>query len=57
MPPIARKIKVVETGKIYMSARTCARHIDGDFSSIYACLRGEHTKHKGYTFEYVEGEQ
>jgi len=55
MPPVGKKIRIKETGQVFMSARICARYIGGDFSKIYACLRGVRGKHKGFTFEYYEG--
>lgn len=47
-----RKVRVRETGDIYRNVRECANAIEGDYSSIYSCLRGEQKHHKGYTFEY-----
>lgn len=52
--PWGKKIRIVETGEIFRTARECARYLKGDYSSIYACLRGERRKHLGHTFEYVE---
>jgi len=52
--PWGKRIKIVETGEVFRSARDCARYIDGDYSSIYACLRGERKQHRGFTFEYLE---
>lgn len=52
-----RRVKIVETGEIFRTVGECARWIGGDFSKIYACLRGERGHHLGYTFEYyAEGQ-
>lgn len=60
MPPvrkvIGRRVEVIETGDVYRTARDCARHINGDYGSVYACLRGERSSHMGYTFKYYENE-
>lgn len=53
MPPPPRKVRVKETGKVYESARDCADQLGADFSSIYACLRGQRLTHKGYSYEYT----
>lgn len=47
-----KRVRIPETGAIYRTVRECARHIRGDYSSIYACLRGERKSHRGYSFEY-----
>jgi hypothetical protein len=49
-----KRVRIPETGAIYRTVRDCAHHIRGDYSSIYACLRGERKSHRGYTFEYWE---
>lgn len=49
-----QRVRVIETGVIYQTVRTCARHIKGDYSTIYACLRGTRKSHLGFTFEYLE---
>lgn len=54
MPPIPKKIRIKETGRVYLSAQAVAQAINGDKSTIHACLRGMRGSHKGYTFEYVE---
>lgn len=51
-----RRVKIVETGQTFMNAYAAADFIGGHASNIYACLRGKHKSHLGYTFEYVEGE-
>lgn len=51
---IGRRVAVVETGDVFRTARDCANHIGGDYSSVYAVLRGERRTHRGYTFQYYE---
>lgn len=51
-----RRVRIIETGQVFMNAYSCADYIKGHASNIYACLRGVHKKHLGYTFEYVEEE-
>lgn len=46
------RVKIIETGQVFRTARECADYIGGDYSSIYSCLRGERKKHMGYTYEY-----
>lgn len=48
----ARRIRIVETGQVFMSVGSLAAYIDGDESSVYRVLRGERDHHKGFTFEY-----
>lgn len=54
IPPKDRKVRIRETGEVFMSVRQCAKYIGGDYSTIYRVLRGERASHKGYTFEYYE---
>lgn len=49
-----RRVMIVETGEVFRTVYDCARYIVGDYSSIYACLRGQRRTHLGYTFEYLE---
>lgn len=49
-----RQVEIIETGAVYRTARDCARHIGGDYGSIYACLRGDRRSHMGYTFKYYD---
>lgn len=51
-----KRIRINETGMVFRTVRDCARYINGDYSSIYRCLRGERQMHLGYTFEYFEGD-
>jgi hypothetical protein len=53
----ARRIKIVETGQVFMTVESCASYINGDVSSVYRVLRGERVSHKGFTFEYLYEEQ
>lgn len=48
----ARRVKIVETGMVFLTVESCANYISGDTSSIYRVLRGERISHKGFTFEY-----
>ncbi|QFG10214.1 homing endonuclease [Arthrobacter phage Egad] len=45
-------IRIVETGEVFRTVRDCASYINGDYSSIYACLRGDRSTHRGYSFTY-----
>lgn len=47
-----RRVRVIETDQVFRTARECADAIEGDYSSIYSCLRGKQKHHKGLTFEY-----
>jgi hypothetical protein len=49
-----KRILIVETSEVFRTVRDCAKYINGDFSSIYACLRGDRRSHRGFTFEYYE---
>ena len=51
-----KKVIVRETGRIFRNVRECAKAINGDYSAIYSCLRGDRRQHLGFTFEYLEGE-
>lgn len=51
---IGQRVEVIETGDVYRTARDCARYIQGDYGSIYACLRGERSSHMGFTFRYYD---
>ncbi len=56
-PARSRRVKIVETGMVFLTVESCANYIDGDASSIYRVLRGERISHKGFTFDYVYEEQ
>jgi hypothetical protein len=47
-----KRIRIIETAEVFRTVRDCARYINGDYSSIYACLRGDRSSHRGFTFEY-----
>jgi len=51
-----RRVRIIETGQVFLNAYACANYIGGHASNIYACLRGKHKTHMGYTFEYYEEE-
>lgn len=48
------RVRIIETGEEFPSIRMAGRAIRGEYSSIYACLRGERANHLGYTFEWIE---
>lgn len=48
-----RRVKIVETGEVFLTVENLAKYIQGDASSIYRVLRGERISHKGLTFEYA----
>lgn len=54
---VSRRIRIVETGEVFLTVENCAKYIQGDPSSIYRVLRGERISHKGLTFEYYYEEQ
>ncbi len=47
-----KRVRIVETEEVFRTVRDCARYINGDYSSIYAVLRGQRESHRGFTFEY-----
>ncbi len=50
---MARRIRIIETGDIFMYLSSCARYIDGKEDSILKCLNGTQKSHKGFHFEYI----
>lgn len=48
-----RRIRIIETGEVFESARACARAIEGDQRNIAHCLAGNRRTHRGFTFEYI----
>lgn len=54
---VSRRVKIIETGDIFLTVENLARYIEGDASSVYRVLRGERVSHKGLTFEYLYEEQ
>lgn len=53
-PRGGRRVLIKETGQVFRTARDCANFIDGDYGSVYACLRGDRRSHMGYTFDYYD---
>lgn len=51
-----RRVRIVDTGQVFINAYACANYIGGHASNIYACLRGKNRTHMGYTFEYYDEE-
>ena len=49
-----QQVEIVETGQVFRTARDCASFVGGDYSSIYACLRGDRRSHMGYTYKYYD---
>jgi uncharacterized protein YmfQ (DUF2313 family) len=47
-----QRIRIIETEQVFRTVRDCADYINGDYSSIYACLRGDRKSHRGLSFEY-----
>lgn len=54
-PGPSKKIRIVETGKVYNSITECAKAIKGTVPGICSCMSGRQEKHRGYHFEYVDG--
>lgn len=46
------RVRIVETGQVFLNAYSAARHLNTDASSIYRCLRNARKRHLGYRFEY-----
>ena len=53
-PRDSRRVQIKETGQVFRTARDCANFINGDYGTVYACLRGDRRSHMGYTFEYYD---
>lgn len=51
------EVRIVETGEVFKSVRSCARHIHGHPQHILDVLAGarQRKSYKGYTFEVVDG--
>ena len=54
--PKGRAVRIVETGEVYPSIAECARQINGIQGNIAWCLIGTRKTHRGYSFEYADGE-
>lgn len=52
--PYRRSVRVVETGEVFPSVRSCANAIGGDQGTISGCLSGKHHTHHGYHYEYAD---
>lgn len=48
-----RRVKNVNTGKVYDSIVACAKDIGGQHSGVSKCLSGERETYYGFKFEYV----
>lgn len=53
-PKEHRKVKVIETGKIYDSYREAAHDTNSNRGDVYLTLTGMRKKHNGYTFVFVD---
>lgn len=47
-------VEIIETGDVFPNVEVLSKVIDGDKSTIYKCLRGQRTSHKGYTFRFTD---
>jgi hypothetical protein len=54
--PKGRAVRIIETGEVFPSIAECARSINGIQGNIAWCLLGTRQTHRGYHFEYAEGE-
>jgi hypothetical protein len=52
-PSRRKKIRIIETGNVYLSMHDCAREINGNFKAISNCIRGKSKTHKGYHYEVI----
>lgn len=50
-----KPVRIIETGEVYDNYIEAANAIDGNRACVYLCLKGDRTRHKGYTFAYEEG--
>ena len=48
-----KKIRIVETGEVFVGLKACEEAIGGNNRHINDCLRGRQQTHRGYHFEYV----
>lgn len=53
---IEKKVKVVETGITYDSITKCAEAIGGTVPGIVSCKSGRQSRHRGYHFDFLEGD-
>lgn len=52
--PTCKKVRVVETGKVYKSIAECARSIGANKRHITDCLHGRLKRHHGFHYEYAD---
>ena len=52
-----KKVRCIETGKIFESGAECAREMGLDASHISKVCRGVSKSHKGFHFEFVIEEE
>lgn len=52
-----KKVRVIETGDVYLSEKDCAEAVGGCRSGITGCLKGRRRTHKGLHYEYVTEEE
>ena len=50
---LRKRVKCIETGKIYDSLTECARDFNNSVTHISACCRGKQYSTRGYHFEFV----
>lgn len=53
---LGRRIRIVETGEVFNSQAECARAINGLQGNIALCLLGRRHTHRGFHFEYADGD-
>lgn len=51
--PNPRRVRIVETGEVFDTLTSCAKHINGTKTHIYECMNNIRETHKGYHFEDV----
>lgn len=52
---LQKPIRIVETGEVFKSQTECAKHIDGSSAGIHDCRSGKCETHRGYHFEFQDG--
>lgn len=50
----SKRVFCVETNTVYLNCVAAARALNCTAGRIASCCRGEHKKHKNYTFQYIE---
>lgn len=51
--PNPRKVQIVETGEIFDTAASCARHIKGSKAHGCECMDGIRQTHEGYHYKEI----